>query len=45
MYNVCPISMAIGTRGLLWLECGECDSAAAVLVSREIWLMLDWLVW
>ena len=36
-YNVCPIGTANWAQGLLWPECGECYSAAAVLVSRLIW--------
>ena len=42
---VCPIDMTDTKLVLLWLECGECYSAAAVLVSREIWPSYDELVW
>ena len=43
--SVCPISVAIRTSGLVRPECGECYSAVAVLVSREIWPSYDELVW
>ena len=45
MYHRFPISLANRTSALLWLGCGKCYSAAAVLVSREIWPSYDELVW
>ena len=44
-WSVCLISVANRTSGLLWPECGECCSAAAVLVSREIRPSYDEPVW
>ena len=43
--SMCPINVANRASGLLWPECGECCSAAAVLVSQKIWPSYDELVW